>query len=62
MSQRHYIEVVDKKDNSIALSLQILGNNDYFDDEFYDHMGIFIDEDCCFDIEIKDFAFLTKKL
>lgn len=61
MSQRHYIEVVDKKDNSIALSLQILGNNDYFDDEFYDHMGIDMDEDCCFEVEIKDFAFLTLK-
>lgn len=61
MSQRHYIEVVDKKDSSIALSLQILGNNDYFDDEFYDHMGIVMDEDCCFDVELKDFAFLTLK-
>ena len=61
MSQRHYIEVVDKKDNSIALSLQILGNNDYFDDEFYNHMGIDMDEDCCFEVEIKDFAFLILK-
>lgn len=43
------------------LSLQILGNNDYFDDEFYDHMGIDMDEDCCFEVEIKDFAFLTLK-
>lgn len=61
MSQKHYIEVIDKKDNSIALSLQILGNNDYFDDEFYDHMGIVMDEECCFDVEIKDFAFLILK-
>lgn len=61
MSQKHYIEVISKKENRITLSLQILGNNDYFDEEFYDHMGIVMDEDCCFDVEFKDFAFLLLK-
>lgn len=56
MSQRHYIEVLDADDNNTVFSAQILGNNDYFDEEFYDHMGIVMDEGCCFDIEIKDFA------
>lgn len=56
MSQRHYIEVINKKDNSRVLSLQILGNNDWFDEEFYENIGVIIDESSCFDIEIKDYA------
>ena len=35
---------------------QILGNNDFFDDDFYYNLGIKLDEDCCFDFEIKNFA------
>lgn len=35
---------------------QILGNNDFFDDDFYYNLGINLDEVCYFDFEIKNFA------
>lgn len=44
MSTRHWITL---KQNDIRLKdIQILGNNDYFDEEFYNNMGLQLTEDC----------------
>ena len=56
MLQRHYIEIYKKSPRTKIYTVQILGNNDYFDEEFYNNLGIKLDEDYCFDFEIKDFA------
>lgn len=55
MSTRHYVEIY--KDDELVLSEQVLGNNDFFDKEFYDNLNIKI-EDGYFDqveIEFTDF-------
>lgn len=55
MSTRHYVEIY--KDDVLVLSEQVLGNNDFFDKEFYDNLNIKI-EDGYFDqveIEFTDF-------
>lgn len=44
MSTRHYFTI--KKEDKEVFSSQILGNNDYFDEEFYDSIGVEFDE-CC---------------
>ena len=56
MSQRHYLEVIDKRSKHALLCFQILGNHDYFDDEFYTNIGVETDSSDCFDVEIKDYA------
>lgn len=43
MSTRHWITV--KKGNETMKDIQIIGNNDYFDDEFYENMGLQFTED-----------------
>ena len=57
MSQRHYIQVYQNSPWKEIYTKQILGNNDFFfDEDFYDNLGIKLDEDCCFNFEIKNFA------
>lgn len=43
MSNRHFLTI--KKGSEDLHRVQILGNNDYFDEEFYNHMGMVVDED-----------------
>ena len=45
MSNRHYLKVKNKNINKIVAEYQILGNNDYFDEEFYKNLNINVDED-----------------
>lgn len=44
MSIRHYFTI--EKEGKEIFSSQILGNNDYFDEEFYDSIGAELDEYC----------------
>lgn len=46
MSIRHYLIIRNKDLDEIVENYQILGNNDYFDEEFYQNLNINIDEDC----------------
>jgi hypothetical protein len=46
MSIRHYLIIKNKDLDEIVDNHQILGNNDYFDEEFYQNLNINIDEDC----------------
>ena len=45
MSNRHYLRLENKYTKSIISECQILGNNDYFDEEFYKNLNINVDED-----------------
>lgn len=45
MSNRHYLIVKQKNTDKILETHQILGNNDYFDEEFYQNLKIDVDED-----------------
>ena len=56
MSTRHYIQVYQNSPWKKIYTKQILGNNDFFDEDFYYNLGIKLDEDCCFEFEIKNFA------
>lgn len=58
MSTRHYIEVY-KNDESM-FSEQILGNNDFFDKEFYDSLNIEIEDDYFDQVEIEFTDFLKE--
>lgn len=51
MSFKHYFII--KKDNRKVFEEQILGNDDYFDDEFYEKLNIKIDDDIIKLTEIK---------
>lgn len=55
MSTRHYF--ILKKDNRVIFKKQVLGNNDFFDDEFYNKINVkFEDRDVpCQEIQIEDF-------
>ena len=44
MSVRHYLII--EKEGKKVFSNQILGNHDYFDEEFYEEIGVELD-DCC---------------
>ena len=60
MSMRHYLTITNKSTGEQVFSEQILGNNDYFDDKFYEALGIELDEDYAFDeteIDIVDFIY-----
>lgn len=46
MSIRHYLIIKNKDLDEIVDNHQILGNNDYFDEEFCQNLNINIDEDC----------------
>ena len=46
MSIIHYLIIKNKNLDEIVENYQILGNNDYFDEEFYQNLNINIDEDC----------------
>jgi len=56
MSTRHYIQVYQNSPLKKMYTEQILGNDDFFDDDFYYNLGIKLDEVCCIDFEIKNFA------
>ena len=45
MSNRHYLLIKYKNSGKILETHQILGNNDYFDKEFYQNLNINVDED-----------------
>lgn len=44
MSNRYYLIIKEKNSNKILKTHQILGNNDYFDEEFYQNLKIDVDE------------------
>lgn len=58
MSQRHYIKIY--KNNVLIFSEQILGNNDFFDEEFYNNLNIKIEDDY-FDLVEIEFANFLKE-
>ena len=43
MSLRHYVSI--EKDGEEVWKMQVLGNNDLFDELFYEHLNINVDED-----------------
>ncbi len=45
MSNRHYLRLENKNTKKIIRECQILGNNDYFDEEFYQNLNIIVDDD-----------------
>lgn len=45
MSNRHYLRLENKNTKKIIRECQILGNNDYFDEEFYQNLNIVVDAD-----------------
>lgn len=47
MSIKHYFTI--EKEGKEIFSSQILGNNDYFDEEFYEEIGVKLDEGCALD-------------
>lgn len=53
MSNRHYLKIINKKDGRVVYVEQILGNNDYFDDEVYERLGLALNENgCSYDTEV----------
>lgn len=44
MSNRHYLMIEDKKSQRGVCRCQVLGNNDYFDEEFYQNLNITVDD------------------
>lgn len=44
MSNRHYLMIEDKKCQRGVWRRQVLGNNDYFDEEFYQNLNIAVDD------------------
>ena len=46
MSERHYLII--KKDDKVIYETQILGNNDYFDNIFYDNLNLVLDKNYTF--------------
>lgn len=59
MSTRHYIEIY-KNNGELVLSEQVLGNNDFFDEEFYDNLNIKIEDDYFDQVEIEFTNFLKE--
>lgn len=60
MSQRHYVYVIDKTSNKKLYCSQILGNNDFFDEIFYENMNIVVEDDGWFEpvkITYRDFLY-----
>lgn len=60
MSQRHYIYVMNKESKKELYCSQILGNNDFFDETFYENMNIKVEDDGWFDltkITYRDFLY-----
>ena len=58
MSQRHYIEIYEN--DVLIFSEQILGNNDFFDEEFYNNLNIKIEDDYFDPVEIEFTNFLKE--
>lgn len=60
MSQRHYIYVMNNSSKKELYCSQILGNNDFFDETFYENMNIKVEDDGWFDltkITYRDFLY-----
>lgn len=60
MATRHYITMIDKMTNEKVLRRQLLGNNDFFDDELYEALGIELDTDGNFEeteVDIVQFTY-----
>jgi len=55
MATRHYF--ILKKNNKVIFKEQILGNNDFFDDEFYNKINVKFEDNCVpyQEIKIEDF-------
>ena len=58
MSNRHYLRLEDKDTKSIIRECQILGNNDYFDEEFYQNLNIVVDDGMIAPVKINYVDFL----
>lgn len=50
MANRHYLKMINNSTKEQVLRRQILGNNDYFDEKFYNAFGIELNEDYAFDV------------
>ena len=44
MSNRHYLMIRAKDIKEVMWQCQVLGNNDYFDEEFYQNLNIDVDD------------------
>ena len=44
MTKRHYLTVKNKSRDGMNIDYQILDNNDYFDEEFYQNLNITVDD------------------
>ena len=58
MSNRHYLRLEDKNTKKIIRECQILGNNDYFDEEFYQNLNIVVDDGMIAPVKINYVDFL----
>lgn len=58
MSNRHYLRLENKYTKSIIRECQILGNNDYFDEEFYQNLNIVVDDGMIAPVKINYVDFL----
>ena len=59
MAARHYLTMIDKKTGDQPFREQLLKNNKYFDDEFYEALGIELDMDGHFEkteVDLLQFA------
>ena len=45
MSHRHYLKIEDSSCQRVIWRCQVLGNNDYFDEEFYRNLNIIVYSD-----------------
>lgn len=44
MTKRHYLKAKNKSRDGMDIDYQILDNNDYFDEEFYQNLNITVDD------------------
>jgi len=58
MSNRHYLRLEDKNTKKTIRECQILGNNDYFDEEFYQNLNIVVDDGMIAPVKINYVDFL----
>ena len=58
MSNRHYLRLEDKNTKKTIRECQILGNNDYFDEEFYQNLNIVVDDGMIAPVKINYADFL----
>ena len=58
MSNRHYLRLENKNTKKIIRECQILGNNDYFDEEFYQNLNIVVDDGAIAPVKVDYVDFL----